>query len=151
MARIIDLPVAGAVTGSQIAPVTDTGITYQLSISIIIAAAAAVSLPIAGGTMTGILTLTTATVLAAGTTQGTATLLTAQDNIVTAGSGGVRLNPSATGKVTILNRLATPVNVYPWGTAQIETLGTSGWAVIEPGEDACFRQVSPTQIYASAS
>src|SRR6266404_6309451 len=54
-----------------------------------------------------------ATVAAAGTTQGTATVLTADTNAVTSGTGGVVL-PSGVGReITVINRTGSSVNVYP--------------------------------------
>ena len=67
-----------------------------------------------------------ATVTAAGSTQGTATLLTRQINNVTAGSGGVLLpTPVGGERIVIRNALGSSITVYPQVGGQIKSSGVN--------------------------
>jgi len=84
---------------------------------------------------TGLYQSTSAAVSAAGTTQGTGTALTTSYNVVTtvgANSGVVLPAPTTTGwAITIVNRGANPLNVYPNAGAAIDG-GASNIAVVLP-------------------
>jgi hypothetical protein len=82
--------------------------------------------PIASPTFTGIATLPinsvsdgllmslNASVACAGTTQGTATALTKDINIISSGTGGVVVQGATTGKVIVIyNKTASAISVYP--------------------------------------
>mgnify|MGYP001557866364 CR=1 FL=1 len=72
-------------------------------------------LPLTGGTLTGDLYNSSATVAAAGTTQGTATALTKQYNFITSGPGGVKLPTPTGGGITYFvdNDIASELSIYP--------------------------------------
>jgi len=68
----------------------------------------------AGSTAAGLLSSTNAGVAAAGSTQGTATALSSDINIVTSGTGGVVVPGAVSGKyAVIVNRTGSAINVYP--------------------------------------
>ena len=77
------------------------------------------------------LSVNPATVAAAGTNQGNATALTVQFNIITSGSGGVIVAPSAVQSnsfpyfLKIWNATAVTINVYPPSGVQFDTSGTN--------------------------
>jgi len=63
-------------------------------------------------------------VAAAGTNQGTATQLYADNNFITSGTGGVILPAATTGReVSVTNNTGASINVYPQGTHTIESGG----------------------------
>ena len=63
-------------------------------------------------------------VAAAGTNQGTATQLYADNNFITSGTGGVILPAATTGReVSVTNNTGAAINVYPQGTHTIESGG----------------------------
>lgn len=104
-----------------------------------------------GCTFPGPLALPVATVTAAGTTQGTAPVLTAQTNIVTAvpAGSGVALGTALPDQVfTVLNRGANALLVYPPAGAQIETAGANVGVMVAAGGMARFVCVSGVQCYA---
>jgi len=71
-------------------------------------------------------------VAAAGTNQGTATQLYADNNFVTSGTGGVILPAATTGReVSVTNNTGASINVYPQGTHTIES-GTGGTPTVLP-------------------
>ena len=71
-------------------------------------------------------------VAAAGTNQGTATQLYADNNFVTSGTGGVVLPAATTGReVSVTNNTGASINVYPQGTHTIES-GTGGIPTVLP-------------------
>lgn len=109
----------------------------------------------AGDTVTGFLGLNTAASLsAAGTTAGTATVLTAQHSIVTsvAVGTGVRLPTGLAPGVELLvaNRGANTLTVYPPAGAQIEAFGTDVPVGVAAGGHATFRCATSTQCYAGS-
>ena len=82
-------------------------------------------------TGTSYITSASATVAAAGTTQGTATALTSDFNVVTSGTGGVVLAAATPGRVmTVVNKSGVSINVYPSVGHQIDTAGTNGAVVL---------------------
>lgn len=108
----------------------------------------------AGDTMTGLLGLTqAASVSAAGSTQGTATVLTAQTTVVTtvAASTGVELSASATGvRQVVFNRGANILSVYPPSGAAIEGLGANVAAGVAVNGMVAVTCVSSTQCWAGS-
>lgn len=94
---------------------------------------------------------TSASVSAAGATQGTATVLTTSYNVVTtvAASTGVILpTPSIAGlKVTVVNKGANTLNVYPNTGAAIDSAGTNIAVQIPVNGTACYQASSTTQWY----
>ena len=71
-------------------------------------------------------------VAAAGTNQGTATQLYADNNFITSGTGGVVLPAAATGReVSVTNNSGASINVYPQGSHTIES-GTGGTPTVLP-------------------
>jgi len=99
----------------------------------------------------GYMIQSTATSLtAAGTTQGTALLLTRQINDVTsvAANTGVRLPVAVAGmRIIVRNSSATNLNVYPNTGAQIQTLGTNVAMVLVAATMLEYVAVSATQWY----
>lgn len=89
-----------------------------------------------------------AIVAAAGTTQGTATILNAKTNLVTSGTGGVVVNILQTTK--IVNRAGVTINVYPNSGAAIDALGTNAAATLLNGNSATLEPASATQWYSTA-
>ena len=91
-----------------------------------------------------------ASVSAAGTTQGTATALTASVNVVTtvAANAGVILPAGATQPVRVLNRGANALKVYPQTGAQIEAAGVNAAVIVPVGAGVTFLPVSSSQWYA---
>lgn len=89
---------------------------------------------------------TIGSVSAAGNTQGTATLLPDQINVVNGGTGGVILNP-AIGAQYVFARAGSTINVYPPSGAQIETQGSNVAATLANGTFALFFPTSATQWY----
>jgi hypothetical protein len=97
------------------------------------------------------LTFTNSTaVSAAGTTQGTATVLTLDYNNVTtvAANAGVTLPISAAGRlVTVKNNGANPLTVYPPSGGQIEAFGVNAGILVEVGEAEAFSYTSTINMY----
>ena len=79
-------------------------------------------------------------ITASGTTQATATLLSAQTNVVStvAPSGAVLLPGVVEGSVSVLNRGANPLSVFPPLGGQIENYGTNIAATIAVSGNAEF-------------
>lgn len=109
---------------------------------------------IAPGTIkdtTGLYESTSATVSAAGATQGTATGLTTSYVVVTtvAASTGVRLPvPTSSGlMITIVNRGANTLNVYPASGAAIDAAGTNVAVSLLVGGTATYQASTVTQWY----
>lgn len=96
------------------------------------------------------LVVTVATGLsAAGTTQGTATVLAADWNgvntVVLLSSEGVRLNASADGKsVRVWNFSVNSLNVYPPSGATIDNLGMNNPYVLAAGKQQIYSRVAST-------
>jgi hypothetical protein len=91
------------------------------------------------------LSVNPALVSAAGTTQGTATVLTAMFNVVTGGTGGVVATASYT---RVWNTLAVPINVYPVTSAQFDAFGTNIPVAVDPASDVEVIMTSASQGYA---
>ena len=71
-------------------------------------------------------------VAAAGTNQGTATQLYADNNFITSGTGGVVLPAATTGReVSVTNNTGAAINVYPQSTHTIES-GSAGVPTVLP-------------------
>jgi len=94
--------------------------------------------PIASPTFTGTVTLPQGSiapgllgsaansVAAAGTTQGTATVLTNDINVVTSGTGGVQIPGAAAGKyVVVVNKTGSAINVYPASGHSFDSLSAN--------------------------
>jgi len=90
-------------------------------------------------------------ITAAGTTQATATVLTAQDNEVTtvASGTGVSLSPflSAGEELTVFNVGANPLKVYPFLGTQINALPVNTAMLLSPNTGVMFRGVSTTRVF----
>ena len=79
-------------------------------------------------------TTCTASVAAAGSTQGTATALTSSINFVTSGTGGVRLGAPDNGLVAVVvNHTTNAVNLYPQSGGTIDNGTTNAPLSIPPG------------------
>jgi len=101
-----------------------------------------------GNTVTKSVAWGTASIVAAGSNQATATAITAQDCVVTSGSGGVRLvNFNNGAEVIIRNRVGASITIYPQASAQIETAGTNVGLTLPNGTDGRFQPFSTTQWY----
>lgn len=88
---------------------------------------------------------------AAGTTQGTATELTAADNDVTtvaANSGVVLSSKGAPGDTqTVFNAGANPLNVYPPSGMKINALSANTPMVLYTNTGCLFKFVSSTRVF----
>jgi hypothetical protein len=94
---------------------------------------------------------TSAAVSAAGTTQGTATALTSAYNVVTtvaAGAGVILPTPTAAGtSVSIVNKGANPLLVYPNSGAVIDAGAANAAISLPVGASYTAQNSSPTQWY----
>ena len=92
-----------------------------------------------------------ATVSAAGTTQGTATELTAADSEITtvaAGSGVIlNSNLSAGDQQTVFNAGANAVKVYPPSGFKINALATNAAMTLATNTGCLFKCVSSTRVF----
>jgi hypothetical protein len=90
-------------------------------------------------------------ITAAGTTQGTATALTATINIVTTVSSGTGVILPSGIRTVIMHRGANPLLIYPPSGGQLEALGTNVAFLLQPGADATilFDPNNPTHGYVS--
>jgi hypothetical protein len=110
--------------------------------------------PTVANTITGALTLSSilstslsAAVSAAGASQGGATALVSQSNVITGGTGGVLL-PSTVGAVTkVANETGSAVNVYPITSAAINGLSVNAAYSLPANSSAVFLCNSATQYY----
>jgi len=95
--------------------------------------------------------LTATGIAAAGTTQGTATTLTGQDNEVSTVSAntGVIVHPLfAPGEeMTVFNAGANPLKVYPPTGLQINALPANTGFLLSPNTGVLLRCVSTTRIF----
>ncbi len=95
-----------------------------------------------------------AAVSAAGTTQGTATALIAQYNVVTtaaAGTGVALPTPTiASTSITITNEGANPILVYPASGGTIDGLSANVAVTLPVGTSATYSASSTTQWYVTA-
>ena len=74
-----------------------------------------------------------ATVAAAGTNQGTATLISADNNYVGSGTGGVILPSAVVGReISITNSTSSTITVYPNSGASIELLSANQGVSLPP-------------------
>lgn len=88
-------------------------------------------------------------VVAAGTTQATATTATAEHMMVTSGTGGVVLVESSAGaNKSVANNTAVNIIVYPWSGAQINGATANLGVVLAPQKAAWFKCHTPTKITA---
>lgn len=92
------------------------------------------------------------TVAANGTTQGSATLLTSNINVVTSATGAIndaiRLPSSAAGgRFTVINTTAVNLSLFPAVGAQIDVQGVNIAFPLEAGVKLDFLSVSTTQWY----
>jgi hypothetical protein len=99
--------------------------------------------------VSGQTTLSEAVVVAAGTTQGTATALTANFNIVTSGTGGVSLPAATSGGflVSVENRSGATISMYPNSGSSIEGFGTNGGITLSNNASVMLISISATQWY----
>lgn len=89
-------------------------------------------------------------VTAAGTTQGTATALESEWNVITSGAlnTGVVLDGFNIGvSTTVFNESGSTKKVYPPSGMQIDALGTNAAYSLTNGKQQAFSQVSDTQFY----
>lgn len=150
----------GAVT------ITNTGVTALAGTANQVTASAAtgsitLSLPnalVAPGSVavsTALFESTSAAVTAAGSTQGTATALTASYNVITvaaANSGVVLPVPASPGwSVTIVNRGANPLNVYPNAGGAIDGAGANAAIVVPVNDVLIVQNSSATQWFTTES
>ena len=93
----------------------------------------------------------TASVSAAGTTQGTATELTAADNEVTtvaSGAGVILSSNLAAGDVqTVFNAGANPLKVYPPSGMQINSLSSNASMLLAVNTGCLFKCISSTRVF----
>ena len=104
--------------------------------------------------VSGMLISTTAAITAAGSTQGTATALTTDFNLVTtvAAATGVILQVGATGKqVTVVNKGANPLNVYPQTLSSIDLLSPNSPLVLAVNSMVTFVATSANNWYTTAN
>lgn len=104
---------------------------------------------ITGGTQTGVTyaPLISTTISAAGSSQGTATAISSQNNIITScsGSQGVVLTNTTSVPVLIANRSGNMCSVYPPSGAQIESAGSNVAVGLSDSWQQTFMCVSATQ------
>jgi len=89
-------------------------------------------------------------IAAAGTNQGTATLLTKQVNLISSGTAGtgVRLPGATVGmQLILINATSVPVNVYPATSAQIDSLATNAPFTLGIGSRLMLVATGLTQWY----
>ena len=89
---------------------------------------------------------------AAGTTQATATALAKQKNVfstVAAGAGAILPNAGAGVRITIINRGASALLVYPLIGGIIDALAANAAFSVAAGTVKGFEQVSATQFYSA--
>lgn len=140
-------------TGLPPVPTTPTGTSQQVSVSpsLVFGIPSTFKAPGTIQDTSGFLLSMTSTISAAGATQGTATIIITSGNIVTtvALNTGVRLPiPPAAGElVTITNRGANPLNIYPASGGTINDAGTDNPVILYPGESVIFEASSTTQWY----
>lgn len=86
------------------------------------------------------------TVVAAGTTQGTATQLTSSLAVVTSGTGGVILyNGETSDEQEILNITSAAITVYPPTSAQINNLSANGGFLLSPNTAVRVKKFTSTR------
>lgn len=88
---------------------------------------------------------------AAGTNQGSATLLTATFNVISTVASGTGVILTAGVRTIIMHRGANPLLVYPAVGGQLESLSTNAAFTLQKGQDAIFLYDpnTPTQGYVS--
>lgn len=147
----------GAVTINNTGVTAIAGTANQVTLSAS-TGSVTVSLPsalIAPGSVTistGLFVSGTAAVSAAGSTQGTATALATDYNVVTtvAASSGVVLPSSAIGRqITVINRGANPLNLYPNTSAAIDGAAANAAVVVPVNASITVVSSSTTQWFTS--
>lgn len=134
------------INGTTVSAVTGTGAAV-LAASPTLTTATLTTPAISGATYS-----TSAAVSAAGSTQGTGTALTSDYNIVTtaAASTGVVLQTATTGSiVTVVNKGANAVSVYPASGAAIDALSSNAAISLAVNGVMQFQAKSSTQWYSS--
>jgi len=125
LVKDVNIPlIAGDILAGQIITAVYDGTNFQITPDY--TAQFALKAPLTNPIFTGVATLPTnsvsdsllislnAVVIATGTTQATATALTKDENVITTGTGGVVVQGATTGKiVVVINKTASPVNIYP--------------------------------------
>lgn len=107
-----------------------------------------------GITLSAVLNTVSATVSAAGSTQGTATSLTSDFNVVTTVSAntGVKLpNPSAGRTVIVVNKGANALRVYPDTSDIIDALSANVHISVPVNGWISFNSISATQWYSTSN
>jgi hypothetical protein len=146
----------GAVTITNTGVTSLAGTANQVAVSgstgsVTISLPSAVVAPGSVQVTTGLYQSTSAAVSAAGTTQGTATALTASYNVVTtaAANSGVILPAATTAgwSVTVVNRGANAVNVYPASGAAIDGAAANVAISLPVGDTITLQNSSATQWF----
>jgi hypothetical protein len=139
-AFVLGQPSAVTVNPFDSLPIIQGGVTKNASISQI------------GGSGSGAVAYSVATgVAAAGSTQGTATPLTKQDNQVTSGTGGVILTLNTPGVPTFVHAYAgAPISVYPISGGQINGIGVNAPYTVVDGSSMAFNCLTSTQWYSTS-
>jgi hypothetical protein len=107
-----------------------------------------------GASLSGTKYSTSASLSAAGSTQGTGTALTSDVNIVTtvgSGQGVVLQTAAASLTVTVVNKGANALTVYPATSGAIDGLGTNAGFTLPVNAVAIFQGASTTQWYSSTA
>lgn len=91
-------------------------------------------------------------IAAAGTTQGTATNLTKEINVVSSSTAGTALGVILPGnqqgaRIIVINTSSNAINVYPPGAGQIDSLGASAAFTLPVNGKIMFIATSNTQYY----
>ena len=133
----------GTISGGTLAgSITNAGTLSGGTLAGSIAATGTLSLA-----TTGLLISNTGTIAAAGITQVTAAVLTAQDTTITSGAGGVLVPGVAGVKRIIRNRSGAAQNIYPAIGAQLEALGANAPAVLPNNSTFTVTMATATQGY----
>lgn len=91
-------------------------------------------------------------VVAAGTTQGTATTVQTGYAMVTSGTGGVILTANGVGDSQVVyNSSGSSITVYPPSGAKLNSLATNAGMILANNTLAEFYQVSATQVLVNMS
>ena len=94
---------------------------------------------------TGYIQKSNAVFAAAGTTQGTATVLNREINVISSGTGGVLLPASVGTTFIVINYSGVAITVYPTSGAQIDSLGTNAGFALANGAKIMFVHCQTTQ------
>ncbi len=138
-----------SITGTANQITAGTGVTLSTPSTFITPGSAASTTSLTVGTL--FYEGTSASVSAAGTTQGTATALTNSYIVVTtaAANSGISLPlPTTAGlAITIINKGANPLNVYPATSGAIDAAGTNIAVSLGVNGTATYQAASTTQWY----